>query len=434
VVKDTAGYQQTRLSGLRAVLHRNITAWIACQNIYMPAVIDVRTSEKPVALAFEDAISALQRLDISSSTERTDHSAPFSTGIPASAASSVPPPQGPSGAFPMPDPLDELQDGVVAPPDEVVRAENVLLLLPSAVPAAHRGRICSDELICLERRFRMAQMADALSRLRKALRVFAVSKSNYKGELSAGTKHGTKTRTHLKSLWAKVTSSAVRYRVARSAMLALDPSDLWLWQDRFRELLNADIRGPYAGDDNSDMLAVKTKRRRDAGAGYVESSWIWLVQDGDQPTEQVRVHWSKVCAYADRWEEELVILPKEMLRTLLYFEWEAAWWFGRVNQRVCATRPLLTAALNAYAFRQASMRRKRITVFAQTWIPLLREHRARLSNVDWQEDYEDLVDWELAAKRKRTAEARAAKRAARRQGKPGARPGKHLLHTSHLSA
>jgi hypothetical protein len=430
-VNEAAGYQQTRLSTQRALLHRNIAAWIACQNIYMPSLVDLRVSgfdprEKDSTVPGDEAPASVVCSSTSDALEETTSASP---AVLSAVASSMPKRSGlrptapmpavsviigAPGAFPFVEDANISLDGTLSG-DDGVQAEDILLLLPSDIPASHRERICTARLIVFECRFRLAQLSDGLARLRKALRVFGVSKSEYRGELSAGTKHGTKARTHLKGLWSRVTFAATGYRIARGAMLALDADDQHEWQERFKELHNVDIRGPYPGDDNSDLQATLLKRRRDAGAGRSQSSWIWTVRDGEleQPTEQVRVHWSKMSAYAERWEEELTMLPKEMHRTVLYLEWEAGWWLTQVERRTIPGRPVLNVALNAYAHRQASIRRQRVTVFLQTWIPLLEEHRGRLPDVGWLDEYVDLVDRKLADKRRTAAATRAARKAKR---------------------
>jgi hypothetical protein len=187
------------------------------------------------------------------------------------------------------------------------------------------------------------------------------------------------------------------------------------WSKRLRRLKNDDIRGPYASDDNSDLQATLSARPRDTAGGRRPASWIWTLRGaGEEPTEQVRVHWTKMISYAERWEEELTMLPEEMRRTFAYFEWEAKWWRKQAARRR-VEQPLLASALHAYAYRQAAIREKRIASFAQIWIPLLERHTDRLDS-DWISPYQGLVDRELLAKTQHRAQARKANQAKKRAG------------------
>jgi hypothetical protein len=243
-IKDGAEYEHTRLIEMRIGLHRNILAWVACQEVYMPEVRRARALGNssftladhdpscPASLPLEpmdiDGIEvddelALELEDLGTCTcaRRLDSPRDGANGAArgdASRTNNV----APTSAFPMPAHPDSFEEGILDVHD-AANPELIRLMLPSALPADRRATICPTGLIEVERRFRIAQMDDALVRVRKGLQVFAVSKSEYKGELSAGTKHGTKARTLLKGYWTNVTRAATQYRVAWDAMWSLDP-------------------------------------------------------------------------------------------------------------------------------------------------------------------------------------------------------------------
>jgi hypothetical protein len=218
-------------------------------------------------------------------------------------------------------------------------AENIVLYLPSDIPHDKRSSVCKDSLVDFEKRFRLAEMQDALVSVRKHLRMHGLVRAQYKGELGAtGNSKTTKGRELIQSFWRKAKRSQAQYNSARSAMLELDPDGDW--KQVFEPLLNVDLRGPYAGDDDNDLDAVGRERFREHGATRTKSSWIWMARarsqepGAEEPIEQVRVQWSKLMAYAARWDEELRLIVEEMRRTLVFLKWKSEWWLSQVRCRI----------------------------------------------------------------------------------------------------
>jgi hypothetical protein len=291
----------------------------------------------------------------------------------------------------------------VSRPDQEVYAEQIKLWLPSSVPAEHRTRVCLQDVAKIEEKFRTAHMEDSLVLVRKGLRLFSVQRSRYKGEMSSGVKASTRARNEINSYLTKANAAATRYRTARAARLNLNPTGSW--QSTFRVLNSSDLRGPYNNDHTGDLPATRHVRERRVGGGHQETSWIWLATiSGDDMTEQMRVQWSTLSAYADRFAEELLLLPEEMRRCLAYFEWEAKQWDDRRNARVVTNRPLLSLALHAYASQQADIRRLCVRHFAQTWLPILFEN-PQLEH-KWTILYANEIDASILQKRLNTLRRR----------------------------
>jgi hypothetical protein len=270
---------------------------------------------------------------------------------------------------------------------DVNRAEHIKLWLPSDIPDEHRLLVCANgSLITHEARFREAGCHDALVGIRKYRRTYSVLRSQYRGEFGGnGSSNVTKARAVLQSFSAKIGRCKATYRSERRALLALVPHGSW--QETYRELLDKHVCGPYALDDDADLRATLRTRERLLGGGTKETSWIWTVNLYlDDTDEQDRVQWSRLCAYADRWEEELILLPEEMRRVLAFCDWEAGWWEAQVDRRQDSA--VLRRALNAYARRQASLRRQRRDLFAKMWLPILTS--AGLG-IDWSPQYEHLL-------------------------------------------
>jgi hypothetical protein len=368
-------YGDLQIMQRRTALLRAITIWTASQAIFMPEVAHARASGN---FDFKPPPSTLREFLLCPSC--------------ASKANS-------SGSLAPTPPVVWAAEGQLAP-----SAEEIPLCLPSDIPTIQRERVCLHNVAELERQYRLAEIEDHLVTVRRGLRLFAVQRSNYKGEMSAGTKDGTRARTEIHSYIPKANHAAALYRIARSALLLLDPDEEW--QKNFRVLLTADIRGPYALDHDGPLKATGSKRARLTGGGHAETSWIWTVTLAcEDKSEQMRAQYSTLKAHAERYEEELLLLPEEMRRTLASFDWERSEWIKRATARSVANREQLTASLTAYAFRQASLRENRIRHFAKTWLPLLAEDKTVV--YDWTNQYEHLVDAAAYSKRATTVKRKA---------------------------
>lgn len=140
--------------------------------------------------------------------------------------------------------------------------ESMPLGLPSAMPLVLRGSSCLFDLPELERRLRLAQADDALSDLRKQLRV-RMGLLRYKTtQIGPSQRMATRSRALIKRFAEKTDRCAERYRASRSALLALNPDGDW--QTRLRDLKDDDIKSPGKGDDEAE--------------GTREISWIWRVE------------------------------------------------------------------------------------------------------------------------------------------------------------
>jgi hypothetical protein len=143
--------------------------------------------------------------------------------------------------------------------------EAALLRLPSSLPPAlHES--CPFKLANIEFRFRLAQAEDALSELRRLLRV-TMGLWHYKSkQVGASQRVGTRARALIRRFQDKVDRCIGRYRSARVALLSLDPKGKW--QLQLRELSEKDAQMPGHSDDESE--------------GNRELSWIWRVTQRTQ--------------------------------------------------------------------------------------------------------------------------------------------------------
>lgn len=249
--------------------------------------------------------------------------------------------------------------------DEDCEVWDLRLHLPSEFDAEKRDRLCTAGLADKEFRLREAQADDSLDELRRALRsVSTLTRHQRTQTAGAGVAANTRMLTLIAKHKAKVDRLADRYRVARVALLNLDPDGLrGGWKNRLQELKPEHVRPPKADDG--------------PGQGSFVLSWIWLSTPGGNGEgghdESLRVEWAKSLARAERWEEETVLVPVEMRRVLRNLVWKARWWRETAAAKVaCSLR--LQSGFVAYAEKQAFYLEELAGEFSTQWLSLFNEH------------------------------------------------------------
>jgi hypothetical protein len=138
--------------------------------------------------------------------------------------------------------------------------ESAPLKLPSMLPPSLRMS-CLFKLGEIEFRYRLAQGEDALSELRRLLRV-TMGLHEYKAkQIRPSQRAGTRARTLLARFRDKVSRSVERYKAAHRALAALEPDGDWSL--RLRPLTEKDVRAPGRHEDEFE--------------GTRELSWIWKI-------------------------------------------------------------------------------------------------------------------------------------------------------------
>jgi hypothetical protein len=158
---------------------------------------------------------------------------------------------------------------------ESLHPENLSLHLPSGFPASHT---LSSGLVDMEKRLRLAQAEDALSELRRLLRV-TLGLWDYKfSQLGPSQRANTRARSMIARFEDKIGQCVERYRAAWSALGKLDPTGSWM--GRFLELKAEHVKGPGRGRDEESE-------------GRREVSWIWMMraenQDGNMKADEEEI-------------------------------------------------------------------------------------------------------------------------------------------------
>ncbi|KAI9059925.1 hypothetical protein FKP32DRAFT_1613943 [Trametes sanguinea] len=307
----------------RNTLRRRIIHWAEAQNVYMPAVSQLRVQTDTVILPTTATDNEL-------SPAADDAATTGSTWLP----------------------------------------EDVSLWLPSSLPHALRQGDLTTRLTNMEQRLHLAQIEDSLADIRRLRRILQ-GVAQFKRLNVSGT--GNKPNTRIRSLYTKFqrkqTRSANRYRAAYRALCSLDPEGDW--RRTFRELLDKDLTGPGQDDPGH-------------GEGYREVSWIWLVPSGlrlnsDEAAEyndSMRAEWACSKARAERWEEEVILLAEEMRRVVAYWEWQAGWWEEQADRRAHALQGQhlpsdLGDGVRAFALRHVQMFNQLAARCRERWTPAL---------------------------------------------------------------
>ena len=261
--------------------------------------------------------------------------------------------------------------------------EAVPLGLPSSLPTALHAS-CPFNLAKIEFRFRLAQAEDALSELRRLLRVTLGLRDYKSKQIGPSQRSGTRARNLIQRFQDKVTRYAGRYRSAHTALLSLDGEGEWKHQ--LRQLLDTDVRPPGRAGDESE--------------GNRELSWIWLVtpqarmegasalelseplRDNELDNSKwakrlpyalltlalvgLRCEWAKSKARVDRWDEEVQLVREEMRRVLAFLEWKACWWDRQREAQLIVSYDIQEGA-HAYAAKQAHVNRALAASFEDRW-------------------------------------------------------------------
>lgn len=297
-------------------------------------------------------------------------------------------------------------------------AEDYKIWLPSAIPPPHRPRITMPDLIFIETELRFAQMNDSLNAMRQILKIKS-RMVEFKNKNIRGQHGGTRSRAVIDRIHDKARASAAKYRVARTAYMALVGPGIW--EDTFKVLNDGDIRGyrdpehlrPRVGrrgiledgqigaeavDEEPGKLSLfnEPRSRRD-GTGETRRtiSWIWNVVEGNTgrtedrvDTEIQRVEWCKSRARAARMSEEVRLLKEEMRRALAFLDWKANWWKERQHVRQGESKSMVEA-VTSYATSQERNQRLLAANFRKLWEDPFRKNTADDRDEDGEDDDDD---------------------------------------------
>ena len=252
-------------------------------------------------------------------------------------------------------------------------AEQTPIIFPSDLAAhARNANLAKSELW-----LRDAQCRTSLDALRNQL-IIKARLISYKSLQARHQGATTRMRGLLNRNEKKINAIAAQYRAARAAKIRLVGQDMVGWQ----ALEKVDIRCMQ-----SEPSKLKRKRGEKQGPSNKQTvSWIWMGGDASgfktdkalhdglssfvfvsvaNSISALRVEWCQAYARVQRWKEEIVLLTKEMRRTIVSLEWAANLWESRQNMAEFSG-PRAEGA-KAYAARQAAQFRAMAARFQAEW-------------------------------------------------------------------
>ncbi|KAK0449347.1 hypothetical protein EV421DRAFT_1732619 [Armillaria borealis] len=246
--------------------------------------------------------------------------------------------------------------------DTAPATEAITLWLPSQIPKDECPHACNASISNVKFQLREGQCTDALASLFRNANV-------------VGQQRSTRLRTLINSVTDRIETSAMKYRQARAAMVALrgegscrefkklEPEDVAPVHEVERDAKASKHLGRVGGRD----------ARSQARPTVQKLMWIWMalgspgaeVDDGVH--KYVRVEWSKALVRKFRWCEEVEILCEEMQRTVRLLKYEAQKWEERAQQDDASVAEEVRQGQRAYAVKQAMLRNRTWNTFKVKW-------------------------------------------------------------------
>ncbi|KAJ7223217.1 hypothetical protein GGX14DRAFT_352104, partial [Mycena pura] len=259
------------------------------------------------------------------------------------------------------------------PPE--TRAEDVPLLLPSALTVAQRAGGCMSGLLEMEKELRDAQCRTAhqllLNQLTIKSRLFLYKKYNVRHQGM-----NTRSRTVVARNESKIRLHSEKYQAAWRALVAIeggvaervgwnrlrkedircmeDPEVLSRRQQRKKAAQERELRR------NAELLAMGELPLITSGESHRQVSWIWT-QAGksgsdDEFLEALRIEWCKAYARTRRWREDVRLLEAEWDRLPMTLSFLENKWNDRAANVPIGETPVADAeGMIAYAVKQAAM-------------------------------------------------------------------------------
>jgi hypothetical protein len=255
------------------------------------------------------------------------------------------------------------------------KVEDLTLVLPSSLEPEERLTTCRHRVAECEQQFRVAQLEDSLTELRRVRRIRRTLVMNHRAQIAGqGRKANTRSRSLIDGIQERINKFAQRYRAAYRALLQLDPAGNW--KITYLELRECDNRGPG-----------KEVEEQGVGDGAYTTSWIWLsnprarepsgaTDRNEGATEEefndaMRVEWATSFARMERWDEEVELLQEEMRRVVAFLEWKSTDWLRKRELRSALVASDIRSGLDAYARKQAAVYHDLAVSFSLLWKPTL---------------------------------------------------------------
>ncbi|QRV97095.1 hypothetical protein RhiJN_25114 [Ceratobasidium sp. AG-Ba] len=202
-------------------------------------------------------------------------------------------------------------------------AEPVELGLPSSYKADTLAKAGVSKLAEIERRLRRGVCTDALESVKRLLGGKAAV-IKFKNQHLSGQVATTRAESTIQKHTVKILKARQRYLNSRDALLNLEPTEKDL--DQYRELRNQDLQ---------TLKTYFEEYAQTTGHGRTSMSWIWrsaaAPNKEDWQIDTLKTEWFRSRERFKRWNEQLVLLKREMIMSIRSFrqyqdlwEWKAS--------------------------------------------------------------------------------------------------------------
>ncbi|KAF8191955.1 hypothetical protein K438DRAFT_1590633 [Mycena galopus ATCC 62051] len=262
--------------------------------------------------------------------------------------------------------------------------------------------VCVSALVEQEEALRAAQAGEALRHLRAGLRtrVFA---HRFKCKNFAGQGAYTKTRELVDGIEDRVRSAAMRYRAARTALLALRGPGAW--ENELQELKKEDIRGMNERALNDEEKEENRKARLLAGLSEgadgqdldeygepVELTVLFNLETGEGRRQLSWIWYAGSIRDSDVAADGSLHAGMSFCFLQAFCAWKARWWEAKVAARPDVA-PELAEGLRAYALLQVAREQAWESEWRRKWAAV-RERAQMVMRVHVM-DMTDLVPLEV---------------------------------------
>ncbi|QRV77084.1 hypothetical protein RhiJN_05099 [Ceratobasidium sp. AG-Ba] len=219
-------------------------------------------------------------------------------------------------------------------------AEPIELGLPSSYEPSTLAAAGLSKLADIERKLRRGTCTDALESVKRLLGGKAAA-IKFKNLHISGQVAITRAESAIQKHTAKILKARKRYLNSRQALLQLEPTEVDL--DQYRDL------------EISDLKPLKTyfeEYAQTTGHGKTSMSWIWrsaaAPNKDDWEIDSLKTEWFRSRERFKRWDEQLVLLKREMVMSVRSFRRYEELWKWR------ATNGQPSLGMSAYALKQST--------------------------------------------------------------------------------
>ncbi|QRV85335.1 elongator complex protein 1 [Ceratobasidium sp. AG-Ba] len=219
-------------------------------------------------------------------------------------------------------------------------AEPIELGLPSSYEPSTLAAAGLSKLADIERKLRRGTCTDALESVKRLLGGKAAA-IKFKNLHISGQVAITRAESAIQKHTAKILKARKRYLNSRQALLQLEPTEVDL--DQYRDL------------EISDLKPLKTyfeEYAQTTGHGKTSMSWIWrsaaAPNKDDWEIDSLKTEWFRSRERFKRWDEQLVLLKREMVMSVRSFRRYEELWKWR------ATNGQPSLGMSAYALKRSA--------------------------------------------------------------------------------